>query len=130
MKITQEYVRSYGYGNIGHIGIFEDLTKAEDNQKDTIITELSKNCLKHNFDFDVNTNDTRKYGTLSFLWFESGLFRIVVSREHIHQKMPYDSSGYKRKITIESMPPEAQLPQGLVKLLTENGFTKVEPEKS
>ena len=114
-KRKEAYHKFYEYelveGSHGH-------QSAEDNPQDKILQELYSQCLHIHSEISPATHSPLSE---KFLWpaRDNGVFMIVVDKTSGNKE-----DSYGRRIEIESMPPNAEMPKGLAKLLKDFEFVK------
>ena len=122
MKRIEIYSRIYEYkkqeGHHGHESI-------RDNPDDTIDSSLYERCFDNGNDL-CKSGIARVVNTKNFLWYDQGLFKINVDKDLYMKNIP--ENHYNRRVEIESMPPDARIPRGLLEILERYEFQKQESE--
>ncbi len=101
MKRTVTYIANYK-------GISQNFNRFHKDEKDKIEEKLGESCIS------LGNN---------YLWYENGLFYIKVDDSNL-------SKNYTKRIEIEMMPVQSQLPKDLAKLLEDHGYKYQEPKKA
>jgi len=108
MKRTENYIIEYEGKSLepySHIRGF-------DKTKDRITKFLQNQCLQ--LEIDANNRSGK------FIWAENGAQCIITS------EFNSSSSGVRRYVRIQIMPPSAELPRELSDFLVQDGFKKLE----